>query len=526
MRVGSNAWRSAIVLVVLMAALQHSHCEHMADISGGELDMADEVAVLGTRKVVMGVTFLEKKETLKAQPLKQKAKLTKQAEGKAEKKGAVKGTAKKTKEQPQKQKGKAEKKRTAKKMKKAQPQKQKGKAEKKGAEQAQPKKQNAKRSKKQTNGKSGLRKLKKQLAAAQKRTDKARAKAEKAAASDKALKKEFGRKVVRAEKKASRAKKALSKTPSSKKTKNLPKQIKRVTNRLSKLQSKGAGITASLVKLRRTKETADERFGKAKRKHALSTTGSSKGHQKKANYDMLRAAAKALNVADMTYMSALKRKKRMKATAIQLSAKLKHLQMKLPSSHASKRTEKLQAKALQTDNKAAKLGMYAMKVTAKEDAKVQRRLRAEEKLASRISKMQARIRRVRNRVLRVKQTAAALKLSAKEKKSKADILKGINANAQAESDAENEDFRVSTLANKLRRVKMSQEAATKKTVTAKSTLKVMHKIDAAAKQEAGVVEKYRANEVKAKKHMHQTVKVGGDRIGKLKQQMTKLIGNG
>merc|ERR1712046_573761 len=97
--------------------------------------------------------------------------------------------------------------------------------------------------------------------------------------------------------------------------------------------------------------------------------------------------------------------------------------------------------------------------------------------------------------------------------------KGIDSDAAADQKAYTADSDMLRLAQKLRTVKESQEAAAKKTATVQRTLDVMHRIDAAAQKQARLIRNYKKKEVQSKAHAKVRVGAGAKRLKKLKIEM-------
>merc|ERR1712070_57565 len=241
-----------------------------------------------------------------------------------------------------------------------------------------------------------------------------------------------------------------------------------------------------------------------------------------STYKTVIAVAKAKNIADLTYATAKKQLKTLKRASDRLKLQLRNTEKKIPSVRASKRVVKRESKSIKLQGKAARARMSALKKMTNADKKVHRKVRKEEKLANHVVSLKARVARVQEQVKRANEGTAKLKMKTKEKKSKADIAKGIDSDAAADQKAYAADSDMLRLAHKLRTVKESQEAAAKKTATVQRTLDVMHRIDAAAQKQASLIRSYKKSEAHSKAQAKVRVGAGADRLKKLKIEMNKL----
>lgn len=115
-----------------------------------------------------------------------------------------------------------------------------------------------------------------------------------------------------------------------------------------------------------------------------------------------------------------------------------------------------------------------------------------------------------------------MKAEASEKESKADALKGLRKRADAQLDAEEDDFNVETMANKIRAERANAEAGQKKTEVAKHTLTVLKNIDKAAQKEAKLMGDYRAKENAEKNKAGKLASVGSQKLKRERKALQKL----
>merc|ERR1712139_106050 len=117
--------------------------------------------------------------------------------------------------------------------------------------------------------------------------------------------------------------------------------------------------------------------------------------------------------------------------------------------------------------------LQALEVITDADEKAEAKMRKKEKLMHQVTEIKAKAAKAKFKVEQVKENTAKAQDSAREKTSKADVLKGLRKRAEAQVDSQEADFELQTMANKIRSVKAGHEAANKQTTTAAHTLKVM-----------------------------------------------------
>jgi len=383
-----------------------------------------------------------------------------------------------------------------------------------------------------TQWKDTISKMKEELAAATRKTAEAKEEAAQAMKADESAKQDADREQEKVEQNATRANdevdKLMNKTGSVD-DKALAREAKKAQATADEVEVGNANIE-TLLKL---KTEADLNYAKAKRQHALE--GSDEGPEAAADpkkerglLKTLAKTAKAKNIADLRYAKAQEKLKRANENAKTAMSKLKKDESS-PALDAVKTAEKAEASAMRLEGKANEARLHALKEITTADEKAQKKLAEQEKLAQQITKIKAKAKVDVFRVEQAKERTQKLKVSATEKASKAESLRGLRKRAEEQVDAQEADFSLETMANKIRAAKASHEAASKKTAVATQTLGVLRDIDKAAQKEARMVTAYQHKESGEKSKAGITADKGAKKLRKerlaLQKTSNSVLGN-
>jgi len=372
--------------------------------------------------------------------------------------------------------------------------------------------------------KDGILALKTKLSEASKQTEEAKKEAAAAMKVDESLKQELSTEQQKADKDAAEADQQV-KEDFKKDTVN-KKQLAKVAKQVQATEEEARIGSASIVSLLKAKTRADERYAKAKTKHSLEglddvPEGSPDSAEQGGLLKELSIAAKAKNIADKRYDKAKEKLQKAQDKAAAAMTKLKTAEAG-PSLEAVKAAETAEEKAIRLEGTANAARLKALAVITDADSKAQDTMNKQEKLMHKVTQIKAKAETAAFRVEQVKERTQKLKVGANERSSKAEALRAMRKRAEDELNAQETDFSLETMANKIREAKSSHEAANKKNAIAQHTLTVMQKIDQAAKREARMIKSYQAKERKEKRAAGTLADDGARKLRQERRELQKV----
>lgn len=239
-----------------------------------------------------------------------------------------------------------------------------------------------------------------------------------------------------------------------------------------------------------------------RRKHGMSHFSKAFGRPEMV---ALRHAAAVKNKVDQKYKKAVALQIHRLGRVGKIETSLR--KGSIPSAHLIRKAHRREQRALHQENKLTKLRRKSLAMVAKADAKAQKSIRKEVKLADRVHKTRERVAKKTRRVHKALERTKKSKLKSSEKTSKVMSIKAQTNKIKQQSEESEAGFQLSNKARRIRAFKAAKEAANKKRTTLTHTLRVMKSIDAAAKKQARILTRYKANQ----KVEQSTIKKGLER---------------
>jgi len=336
--------------------------------------------------------------------------------------------------------------------------------------------------------------LKSKLSKASAASAHAKKKADAAIAADSALNQKYEENQAAANKEAAAA--AAEQQKVEEETKSVDaKRLRDLSKDVEHTKAASKNATGSIKQVDRDEEKATSTYNAAMKEYAL----------KGGNFSAIKEKAERVNRASNTAQQ-------VKAQAIAAEAKAQDAVEKLsdkedeePPMDVIANAAKAEDKAIEATSKSNTEHIKALTIIAKAQEATQAKVKEEQAYVHKISKLKAQADEGERQIRQEKEKTARATINKSEKESKLEALNGMRKRAEAAVDANEEDFTLATMANKLRAARQTHEVARKKEQTIGHTLNVMKEIDAAAKKEAKMIQSYRNKEsdskLKAAKNM-------------------------